>query len=98
MRGDFSNGPGRAGKREMSFPTAEQGYQKRKRNNIASQPGKTKQRGSFQTDAADDNLIMNVIQSTINVNVPMKCDFQFSLQDYKQKSFDFWKTNWLSQA
>ena len=64
LRGDFSNGPGRAGtwgvifrtsravpaKREMCFLTAESGYKKRKTNNITSQFGLRKQRRSFETD------------------------------------------------
>ena len=50
MKGDFSNGPcqgqhmgrdslngpGRTGKREMSFPTGEAGYKQKKTNNIVS--------------------------------------------------------------
>ena len=39
MRCDFSNRPGRPGKREMRFPTAGSGYKKRKTKNIAGQSG-----------------------------------------------------------
>ena len=45
----FSNGPGRAGKRQMSFPIAGLVYKKRKTINIARQSRPTKGRLSFQT-------------------------------------------------
>ena len=51
MRGDFLTGPGRVGKKEMSFSKAGPGYKKKKKgkiNNITSQFGKTKQRLSIQ--------------------------------------------------
>ena len=50
IRDDFSNGPAGPEKREMSFLTAGFGYKKRKKNNIASQSGPTKQGRSFETD------------------------------------------------
>ena len=57
MRGDFFNEQGQARKREMSFPTARQGYKKKKVDNIASQS--TKRSKVFKP--ADTNLIMNLI-------------------------------------
>ena len=41
MKGDFFNGPDRAGKREMSFKTHEPGYKKSKTKNIARQSEST---------------------------------------------------------
>ena len=39
---------------------------------------------------------MYLTQATTNINVPMKCLPQFSLQDYKQKSTDFLYYYWMS--
>ena len=71
----------------MSFPTC---WAKiiviMKTNNSAIQFGLIKQRRSLHISEKRNN---NVV--TANINMLMKCVFQFSLQDYKQKSIDFLK-------
>ena len=60
---------------------------KRKTNNMRVSPGKQNKDEVFKP--VDKSLMMNLIQPTRNVNLPMKCAFQFSLQDYKQQSVIF---------
>ena len=74
-RGNFSNGPGRAGNKG---PTANKGSRKI----LRARPGRLNRDEVFKS--ADKRLLMNLIQSTINVNVPMKYIFQFPLEDYKK--------------
>ena len=50
LRDDFSNGPGRAGKKRNEFLNGRIWLQKRKMHNLTSQSGLTKQRRSFETD------------------------------------------------
>ena len=69
-------------KREMSFLMAGSGYKKGRRIILRVSPGR--QNKDEVLKPADKSLIMNIIKSTIIVNVPMKCVFQFSLRVLKK--------------
>ena len=90
MSGDFYNGPGRQ-KRNAFFNYRAGLQRKRRRIVLRVSPGRRKKDEVFKP--VDKSLILNLIYLIINVNVPMKCVFQFSLQDKKQKSTDFFSMN-----
>ena len=83
----FPNGTGLQKRNEFSNCRAE-ATKKRRWLILHVSPGRQKRDKAFKL--ADNRLITNLIHSTINVNVQMKWVFQFSLQDYKQKSMDFY--------
>ena len=61
MRGGSSNGPGQAGRREMSFPAANSGYNTGlgRQIKLRIRPGPQNKDEVFKP--ADKNLIMNLI-------------------------------------
>ena len=71
VRGDFSNGPSRA---------------KRKGRSIMQRVSPGRQNKNEVFKPMEKRIIMYWAQATANVSMPMKCIFQFSLKDYKQKS------------
>ena len=72
-------------KRETCFPNGQDGLQKRNVKNIVCQQNKDK---DFKP--ADNRSIINLIQSTINVNVQMKRVFRFSLMVLNKNDWLFY--------